>query len=118
MATAPKASEEQVIAQRNRALQAKLRSRRTKSLALAVFFAVACVLLTTFGWWTFAICSLFVSLIGLSNYFAANSHLHHVQKRGKHQKRFVRDFSRLKPDGPADQGSADSSPSGVPTSTG
>ena len=118
MAATPKASEEQLVAERNRALQAKFTSRRTKSLGLAVFFAIACVLLMIFGVWTFAVCSLFVSLICVSNYFAANGHLHRVQKREKHHKKLARDFSKLDPDRPADHGSPDPNPSGIPTPTG
>ncbi len=117
MATTAKASEEQLVAERNQTLQARFTSRRTKSLALAVFFAIVFVLLTIFGVWTFAVCSFFVSCICVSNYFAANGHLHRVQKREKHHKKLTRDFSKLEPDRPADHESSDPSPSGVPTPT-
>jgi len=118
MATVPDLSEEQVVASREQAQQAKFASRRTKTLALGVFFGLACVLLLIFGFWTFAICAMFVSLIGVSNYFAANGHLHRLQKREKHHKRLARDFSKLERDGPSGRGSLDSNPSGVPTPTG
>jgi len=118
MATTPRASEEQLVAERNQVLQARFTSRRAKSLALTLFFAVACVLLMLLGTWTFAVCSLFISLISLSNYFAANGHLHRVQKREEHHKKLARDFSKLGPDRPADHGSPDPDPSGIPTPTG
>lgn len=118
MANVSDSSEEQVVASRDQAQQAKFASRRTKSLALAVVFGLACVPLLMFGFWTFAICSLFVSLIGVSNYFAANGHLHRLQKREKHHKRLARDFSKLEPDSPSGRGSRDPNPSGVPTPTG
>jgi hypothetical protein len=107
MANVPDLSEEQVVAFREQAQQAKFSSRRTKSVALAVFFGLACAPLLVFGFWTFAICALFVSLIGVSNYFAANGHLHRLQKRAQHHKRLARDFSKLEPDGPAGRGSRD-----------
>jgi len=113
MATVAKASEEELVAKRNRALQAKFTSRRTRSLALAAFFAVAWVPLMIFGMWVFAVCSLFASLICVSNYFAANGHLHCVQKREKQQKKLVRDFSKLEPDRPPDP-----NPSPIRTPTG
>lgn len=117
MATAAEASEEQLVAARNEQLRAKFTSRRTKSLALTVVFAIACVLLMIFGLWAFAVCSLFVSLICVSNYFAANGHLHRIQKRERHHKKLIRDFSKLEPDRPAaaDLGSPDPSESPIPT---
>ena len=118
MATATKDSETQLVAKRNQTLQARFTSRRTKSLTLAVFFAITCILLMIFGVWAFALCSLFVSFIYVSNYFAANGHLHRVQKRGKHHKKLARDFSKLDPDEPADHGSSDPSPSDIPTHSG
>ena len=117
MATAPEQSEEQVVASRERAQQAKFSSRRTKSIGLAVVFGIACVPLLIFGFWTFAICALFVALIGVSNYFAANGHLHRLQKRAQHHKRLARDFSKLDPGGPAGRGSREPNPSGLPTPT-
>ncbi len=118
MATALKATEEQLVAKRNQDLQFKFSSRRTNSLAMAVFFAIVCILLVVFGLWTFAVCSLFVSFICVSHYFAANGHLHRIQKREKHHKKLARDFSRLEPDRPVDHGSPDPSPSGISTPTG
>lgn len=118
MASASELAEEQAVASRERVQQAKFASKRTRSIALAAFFALTCVVLLVVGFWTLSICSLFVSLIGVSNYFASNGHLHRLQKRATHRKRLVRDFSRLDPEGPGDRGSPDPNPSGVPTPTG
>jgi hypothetical protein len=118
MATVPESSEEQVVISRERAQQAKFASRRKKSLALAALSGLLCLALLAFGLWVFAICALFISLIGVSNYFAANGHLHYLQKREKHRKRLARDFSKLEPDVPRGRGSRDTNPSGVPTPAG
>ncbi len=117
MATVPQSSEERAVASREQAQQAKFASRRTKSLALTAFFGLLCVALLAFGLSIFAICALFISLIGVSNYFAANGHLHRLQKREKHRKRLARDFSKLEPDDPTGRTSHDPKPSGVPTPT-
>lgn len=115
MADVSDLSEAEVVALREQTQQAKFSSERTKSIVLAVFFGLACMALFVFGFWTFSLCALFVSLIGVSNYFAANGHLHHLQRRAKHRKKLARDFSKLKPDV---RGSRDPNPSGVPTPTG
>lgn len=115
MADVSNLAEQQAVAFREQSQQLKFAWRRTKSLAIAVVFGMACVALVLFGFWNFAICSLFISLIGVSNYFAANGHLHRLQKRGKHHKRLAREFSKL---GPAGRGPRDPNPSNVPTPTG
>lgn len=115
MAAVPQSAEEQAVASRERAQQERFTSKRTKSLVLATFFVILFVALLAFGFWTFAICALFISLIGISNYFAANGHLHHLQKRARHHRRLARDFSKLRSDDPTHRGSRDPNPSGIPT---
>ncbi len=115
MATVPRPTEEQAVASRERAQQEKFASKRTKSLVLTASFSLLFVALLVLGFWTFAICALFISLIGLSNYFAANGHLHRVQHRARLHRRLARDFSKLEPDDPAHSGSRDPNPSGIPT---
>jgi hypothetical protein len=97
MSDVPRLLEAQVVASREQAQQDRFASRRKKSIALALISFLACVTLLIFGFWTSAICALFVSLIGVSNYFAANGHLHRLRKRARHRTRLARDFSKIQP---------------------
>ena len=114
MAAVPQSSEVQAVASRECAQREKFTSKRTRSLALTAIFALLCPPLLVMGYWTFSICALFVSLIGLSNYFAANGHLHRLQKREIHRRRLARNFSKLEPGDPTGRSLHDPNPSGLP----
>src|SRR5687768_17368199 len=110
MTAASEISEEQLVAKRSDDLQARFKSQRFKSVVLAAFFGIVCLLLMFVGWWIFSVCALFVACICLSNYRAANGHLHHVQRRESQRKKLARDFSKLDHERP-------STPEAQPTQT-
>lgn len=115
MATVPQSSEAQAVASREYALRKKFTSKRTRSLALTAIFALLCPPLLVMGYWTFSICAVFISLIGLSNYFAANGHLHRLQKREMHRRQLAWNFSKLEPGNPTGRSSHDPDQNGLPT---
>lgn len=108
-------TELEAVASRDHAQQARFNSKRSNSVALAAFGVVLAIVLLAIGLWVFAVSALFLALIGLSNYFAANGHLHHLQKRERYHRRLARDFSKLRPDGPSHRGSLEPNPSGQPS---
>ena len=113
MATVTSLSEDQVVTSREQVQQANFAAKRTRSLAIAVLFGLTFIGLLFAGNWAIALGAFFLSLIGISNYFEANGHLHSIQSRQIHHKRLARDFSKLEPEGPAGGESRD--PGGVPS---
>ena len=110
-------TEHEQAARRNKAIQKRFLYRRTYSIITAAVFGVVSLALTIVGMWVFAVCAIFISLIGISNYLAANGHLHRVQKRGNIHQTLIRDFSKLDPDAPSGVRPVDPTPPGTPAQT-
>jgi hypothetical protein len=91
----PSLSEEQAVAQRNKSLEARFAKRRCRAWILALVFGIAAIALAAASVWALAIASLFLAFICVSDYFAANGHLHHVRRRSQLHTKLSRDFSIL-----------------------
>jgi hypothetical protein len=95
--SAPQATEEQLIAQLNKKLQARLAASRFWYLLLALFFVALSVLIAFAGFWMMVLIVFVVALICLLQFLDANDQLREARHRPR--RRLLPDFSVLLPRG-------------------